>query len=269
MSVLRPNLLKLNTASERSPAGLFDVPNRPIDLMHKIKEVYELWYRIWCNEYIPIISQRQKWFKDEEDLKESDIVYFKLTDSPFSPSWQVGKVEYTIVSKDKKVRTVGVSYKHDTESGKKEFRIVERPVRQMIKLMNIEDTTLIEDIRKVHESAKRKIREQKLVNAGFFDDYYDESHDGNLFDANFHKNSIARRFIFNSYIVRKHPIQSTVYLIEEKFGYEVKVPEKAPTLSEKLTPTNNDAVHDWEKMFFNVDDENADPDADITEIVLL
>ena len=58
-------------------------------------------------------------------------------------------------------------------------------------------------------------------------------------------------------------------MIEEKFGYEVKVPEKAPTLSEKLTPTNNDAVHDWEKMFFNVDDENADPDADITEIVLL
>ena len=86
LSVLRPNLLKLNTASERSPAGLFDVPNRPIDLMHKIKEVYELWYRVWCNEYIPIIAQRQKWFKDEEDLKESDIVYFKLTDSPFSPS---------------------------------------------------------------------------------------------------------------------------------------------------------------------------------------
>ena len=178
-------------------------------------------------------------------------------------------MEYTIVSKDKKVRTVGVSYKHDTESGKKEFRIVERPVRQMIKLMNIEDTTLIEDIRKVHESAKRKIREQKLVNAGFFDDYYDESHDGNLFDANFHKNSVARKFIFNSYTVREQPIQSTVYLIEEKFGYEVKVPSEASKLSEKLIPTNIDAVHDWEKMFFDVDNEDPDPDAAITDIVLL
>ena len=134
-------------------------------------------------------------------------------------------MEYTIVSKDKKVRTVGVSYKHDTESGKKEFRIVERPVRQMIKLMNIEDTTLIEDIRKVHDSAKLRIREQKLVNAGFFDDYYNETHDGNLFDENIHKSSIVRKFTFNSFTVRKQPIQSSVYLTEEKFGYEVKVPE--------------------------------------------
>ena len=35
-----------------------------------------------------------------------------------------------------------------------EFRIFERPVRQVIKLMNIEDTTLIQDIREDHESAK-------------------------------------------------------------------------------------------------------------------
>ena len=79
LSVLRPDLIKLNTASDRSLAGLFDVPNRPMDLMHKIKEVYELWYRVWCNEYIPIIAQRQKWFNDEENLIESYIVYFKLT----------------------------------------------------------------------------------------------------------------------------------------------------------------------------------------------
>ena len=178
-------------------------------------------------------------------------------------------MEYIIVSKDKKVRTNGVSYKHNTESDKKEFRIVECPVRQVIKLMNIEDTTLIQDIRKVHESAKLKIRDQKLVNAGFFDDYYDESHDGNLFDANFHKNSIARRFIFNSYTVRKQPIQSSVCLIEEKFGYEIQVPEAPPNLSEKLPPSNGDAVHDWEKLFFNVDNDDPDLDAAITDIVLL
>ena len=71
------------------------------------------------------------------------------------------------------------------------------------------------DEKEVHESAKLKIREEKLVNAGFFD-YYDESHD-DLFDANILKNSTARRVIHNSYTVRKHPIQSPVCLIEEKF----------------------------------------------------
>ena len=57
-------------------------------------------------------------------------------------------------------------------------------------------------------------------------------------------------------------------MIEEKFGYEVKGPLEAPKLSEKLIPTNIDAVHDWEKMFFDVDNEDPDPDAAITDFVL-
>ena len=133
--------------------------------------------------------------------------------------------------------------------------------------MNIEDTTLIHDIRKVHESAKLKIREEKLVNAGFFD-YYDESHD-DLFDANILKNSTARRVIHNSYTVRNHPIQSPVCLIEEEFGYIIQVPDAPLKVSEKLPPSNSDEVHDWDKLFFNVDNDDSDPYAAITDIVLL
>ena len=134
--------------------------------------------------------------------------------------------------------------------------------------MNIEDTTLIQVIREVHESAKLKIHEEKLVNAEFFNDYNDESHNGNLFDANNYKNSTARRFIFNFYTVRKHPIQSSVCLIEEKFEYEIQVPDAPPKVSEKLPQSNNDAVYDWEKMFFNVANEDPGPDAAITDIAL-
>jgi len=35
------------------------------------------------------------------------------------------------------------------------FRTVERPVRECVKLVNIEDTTLFEDIAKVRESSKK------------------------------------------------------------------------------------------------------------------
>ena len=34
----------------------------------------------------------QKWFHEEENLKESDIVYFKLTDSPSAANWRVEKL---------------------------------------------------------------------------------------------------------------------------------------------------------------------------------
>ena len=97
----------------------------------------------------------------------------------------------------------------------------------------------------------------------------DESRDGNLFDANILKKSTARRVIHNSYTVRKHPIQSPVCLIEEKFGYIIQVPDAPLKVSEKLPLSNSDAVHDWEKMFFNVDNEDPDPVAAITDIVLL
>ena len=60
--------------------------------------------------------------------------------------WTIGKVEYVEVSRDGKVRTVGVSYKYDTENDGRKFSTVQRPVREIVRLFNIEDTFLLEDI---------------------------------------------------------------------------------------------------------------------------
>ena len=44
---------------------------------------------------------------------------------------------------------IEVSYKHDTEQGKQDFRVMERSVRQCIRLFNIKDTSLLDDISEV------------------------------------------------------------------------------------------------------------------------
>ena len=155
LKVIRPNLLKLNTSSERAPAGIFQVPDRPQDLMHKIEDAYKLFYKLYNEEYVPILAKRSKWHDEEEDLKENDIVFFKLRDSPMSATWLIGKVEYVKVSRDGKVRKFGVSYKHDTTNGTRVSQTIERPVREVVKLMNIEDTTLLDDIKLVQEEAQR------------------------------------------------------------------------------------------------------------------
>ena len=54
--------MKLNAGNGRAPSGMFDVPDRAQDLMHKVDKTYNLWYRIWCDEYIPIIVKRQMFF---------------------------------------------------------------------------------------------------------------------------------------------------------------------------------------------------------------
>ena len=64
LQVLTPNSLKLNTASERAPSGLFSIPGQAKDLMTDIEKKYNFWYEIWNTDYIPLIAQRQKWFSD-------------------------------------------------------------------------------------------------------------------------------------------------------------------------------------------------------------
>ena len=79
-----------------------------------------------------LIARRQKWHLKEEVLQENDIVYFKLKMSEISTMWLIGKVEFLTMSKDNKVRDVGISYRYDTEDGKREMSIVERPDERKI-----------------------------------------------------------------------------------------------------------------------------------------
>ena len=170
LRVLSPNCLKLNTSSDRAPAGVFSVPRTAASMMKKIETTYTLWYKIWNEEYIPLVAQRQKWHSETENLVENDIIYFKLRDSKLAQSWLIGKVEFIDISKDGKVRTVGVSYKHDTEDGERKFSIVERPARECIKLFNIEDTSLLDDIRAVQISCKKILDEEQIVPQSILDD---------------------------------------------------------------------------------------------------
>ena len=213
----------------------------------------------------------QKWFHEDKNLKESDIVYFKLTDSPLAANWRIGKIEYTMTSKDGKVRTVGVSYNHDTEDGQKVFKIVDRPVRQVVKLMNIDDTTIIEDIQKVHMDARKRIGDQKLVKDNAFDNNLEEPRVENAFDTNLHSASYSLiKSTYFSYTVRNKPVRNSVYLKEEKFAFLVQTPSLPVNLDKNVKSKENDAFLDWENLFFNVNiDDDDELDEEKTEIVLI
>ena len=119
-----------------------------------------------------------------ENLGENDIIYFKLKDSKLAQSWLIGKVEFIDVSKDGKVRTVGVSYKHNTEDGERKFSIVERPARECIKLFNIEDTSLLDDIRAVQTSCKKILDDEQIVPQSMLDDDTPAKPHTEVFDDN-------------------------------------------------------------------------------------
>ena len=155
LRILTPNFLRLNAGANRAPSTLFSIPNESGDLMDRIQRAYKSWYTVWNNSYVPLLAKRQKWHDSDENLEENDVVYFKLTDSVLSSKWLIGKVESVLPSKskDKKVRNILISYKFDTEGGQREFRSVERSVRDCVKLWNIEDTTIFEDIEQVRKAS--------------------------------------------------------------------------------------------------------------------
>ena len=74
-------------------------------------KLYDMCFRVWNTTCIPLVIGSQKWFKEKENLMENDIVHFTLMDSQMAPDWRKGKLEFSKLNRDKKVRQVGISYK--------------------------------------------------------------------------------------------------------------------------------------------------------------
>ena len=74
LRILSPNSLKLITAGDHAPVGLFDVPQGVDEMLETIEQKYTTWYEVFNTSYLPIIMQRQKWHFSKVNLVEGDIV---------------------------------------------------------------------------------------------------------------------------------------------------------------------------------------------------
>lgn len=148
LQILSPNSLKLITAGDRAPVSLFYVPQGVDEMLETIEQKYTTWYEVFNMSYLPIIMQRQKWYFSKENLVEGDIFYFKLTESKMLSSWKVGKVENVTIGKDGFVRHSVILYNDVSGDYPEDWAhwSVERPVRNIIKLFNIKETSLISNL---------------------------------------------------------------------------------------------------------------------------
>ena len=157
--ILTPAMLKLNGLSQRAPVGVFTLPEGCQGLMKKIEEVYSLYYKVFSTAYIPQLMDRDKWDKTGEQLRINDIVYFKLLDSPLGATWRYSKVDHCKVSRDGICRIVGIA--HVTPRG--DTQVVERSVRDVVKLLNVEDTSLMDQIKEIQNLTKDKVEKRDLL----------------------------------------------------------------------------------------------------------
>ena len=165
LRILTPNMLKMNTRNNRAPKGLLTIPGKASDLMKNIEKIFNLWYQVWNDVYLPMAAEYKKWHHQEDNMEVGDIVMFKLKDSVFSSVWKIGKVDAVHVGRDDLVRGLDISYKL-VDPGKNEARhiVVQRPVKQVVKLFNISDTSLLSDITKVRHLTEEIIKKKNEVN---------------------------------------------------------------------------------------------------------
>ena len=132
--------------------------------MKVIDEKYELWYQVWNENYIPLIMDRQKWHFRKENLTPGDIVYFKLKESKMSATWRIGKVEEVTIGKDGFVREILIAYKDISGNDSTDWthRTVSRPVRNVVKLFHVNDTTLMDDIQLVHKLSEEILSKDRI-----------------------------------------------------------------------------------------------------------
>ena len=146
LKLITPNLMKIGRLNSRALDGPVKFPTGPKDVMKKVEETYEAFFKLWNLSMIPKLIPQPKWFKESPELEPEDVVYFQKTESEMSSDWTVGQVESITRSRDGVVRRANLRYFNHTEN---QPRFTDRAVRSLVRLFNIEDTYFVSDMAEV------------------------------------------------------------------------------------------------------------------------
>ena len=148
LRLLTPNLLKLGRLHSRALVGPVRLPSGPGDLMKRVEDAFDAFFNVWNVTMIPRLIKSPKWYKSDEDLRPTDIVYFKKVENELSSDWTLGQIDSVEKGKDGKVRQVVIRYQNCNENLP---RYTHRPARKVVRLFNVEDTSWMDDMAEVEK----------------------------------------------------------------------------------------------------------------------
>ena len=150
LKIITPNFFRMGRNNDRALDGPVRMPGGGGELPEKVNEMYDGMFKLWADTYVPkLIYQPTKWNKDDLELHVGDLVYFqKEPDKKLPSKWIIGMVDELDRGRDGKVRRVFVKYQN---YGEKNSRRTDRAVRSLVKIFDIEEYVLQEDLAEVME----------------------------------------------------------------------------------------------------------------------
>ena len=154
LKIITPNFFRMGRNNNRALDGPVKLPAHGGELIDKVNEAYQSIFRLWCDTYVPrLVYQPSKWNRDDVILHKGDLVYFKKEpDKKLSSKWVIGMVEEILQGRDKKNRKVIVKYVNE---GENRPQTTERAIRTLIKIYDVEEYVLQEDLAEVMERLVR------------------------------------------------------------------------------------------------------------------
>ena len=127
---LCPNDRLLGRATPTIPQGPFNDRAGTKYRLDFIQNVTNVFWKRWTREVFPNLVVEPKWHTERRNLRRGDVVLVQDSNA-VRGEWKIALVEEAILSEDRRVRKVKLSYR--TKLGTRE--VIERPVQRLILLV--------------------------------------------------------------------------------------------------------------------------------------
>ena len=122
LEALTPNHLLLLKRTPASPPGCFNKEDQYCSRRwRQVQYMANLFWKRWIREYLPLLQERQKWFRPQRNFNVGDIVLIVDERAPRG-SWPLGRIVKVMSDRLGKVRRVLV---------KTQTNVLERPIHKL------------------------------------------------------------------------------------------------------------------------------------------
>ena len=97
-------MLRLGRIKSRALEGPVRLSSDNRRMLKTVQDIYEAWYRVWCETYVPKLIVQKAGFKSSRDLAPNDIVYFQKKQSEISSPWSMGRIDNIVRGRDGYIR---------------------------------------------------------------------------------------------------------------------------------------------------------------------
>ena len=160
LDLITPNRLRLGRNNDRSPVGPMLVSSNPDKFLKTNESIFTAWFDAWLISHVPNLIEQPKWFTNDKDISEGDIILFLKEEGSFYSGYQYGMITKVHRSKDGRIRSADVKYRNSNESVD---RMTHRAVRQLVMIHPIDELNILTELHEISTAADIKLR-LELIN---------------------------------------------------------------------------------------------------------